>query len=202
MKGMSDPAKRIDETFTYGDYRLWPEEERWELIEGVPYSMSPGPMRRHQELSKRLFWRICAFLEGKPCTAYDAPFDVLLPAGNEDDDEVLTVVQPDIVVYCDLSKLMPKGARGAPDWVIEVLSPYTSKKDFGIKSDLFEKHGVREYWIVDPASLAIHVWRLGEGGRFGKEALYEAGEGDPTLVIPSIFEGLSFDMHALFVNLD
>jgi Uma2 family endonuclease len=201
MKPMSDPVKRLDETFTYGDYRQWPEGERWELIEGVPYSMSPAPMRRHQELSKRLFWRICAFLEGKPCTAYDAPLDVLLPAGNEDDDEVLTVVQPDIVVYCDQSRLTTAGARGAPDWVVEVLSPHTAKKDFGAKSVLFEKHGVREYWIVDPASRVIHAWQLAENGRFGEESLYEAGVGSPTAA-PVIFEGLSFDVDALFASLD
>jgi Uma2 family endonuclease len=134
-------------------------------------------------------------LKGKPCEVYDAPFDVLLPKASEGDDEVDTVVPPDIVIFCDKSKLTK---RGAPDWVIEILSPRTAKKDFEVKHRLYQSHGVREYWIVDPASAAVHVWRLGEDGAFGDEALYEDGES----IGSAVFDGLIIDLKELFADLD
>ena len=145
------------ERFTYRHYRTWPDEERWELIDGQAWSMSPAPMREHQELSARLFNMVYDLLKGKPCKAYDAPFDVLPPGSEEKDDEVDTVVQPDIAVFCDDSKLTKRGARGAPGRIIEILSPRTAKKDYEVKHRLYERHGVREYWIVDPKAAPTSV---------------------------------------------
>ena len=195
---MADAAQGLEERFTYGDYRTWPDDERWELIEGIAYSMSPAPMRRHQKLSGRLFLEIGIYLKGKPCEVYEAPFDVLLPRMDEIDDEVDTVVQPDIVVFCVKSRLTRHGARGAPDWAIEILSARSARKDFGAKHQLYQRHGVREYWIVDPDAAVIHAWRLGEGGLFGEEALYEDGEAAPS----SVLEGLVVDTRELFKDLD
>jgi Uma2 family endonuclease len=128
--------------------------------------MSPAPLRYHQKIASRFNTWLEILLEGKPCRAYIAPFDVLLPKGNEADDEVDCVVQPDVVVYCDRSKLTRAGARGAPDLVLEVLSPSTSKKDQREKFDLYERTGVREYWVADPAGKWFCVYRRGPEGRF------------------------------------
>ena len=195
---MGDPAQTPQERFTYRQYRTWPDSERWELIEGHAWAMSPAPMTRHQELSGKLFLDIGIFLKGKPCKVYDAPFDILFPKGEESDDEVQTVVQPDIVVICDRSKITKRGGRGAPDWVIEILSPRTAKKDFETKHRLYERHGVREYWIVDPGNESIHAWLLGPETRFGEEQLYEDGEAAPSTVL----EGLVIDTRELFAELE
>jgi Uma2 family endonuclease len=194
---MGNPLLAPEERFTYRHYKTWPDEERWELIEGHAWGMSPAPLRGHQGISGLLCRRIGNFLEGKPCKAYSAPFDVLLPASDEADEEVGTVVQPDIIVICDRSKLTPRGARGAPDLVVEIVSPRTAKKDYETKYHLYERHGVREYWIVDPGARAIHAWRLGADGRFGEEALYEEGQ------LPStVLEGFVVDLKELFAELE
>jgi Uma2 family endonuclease len=198
MERMGNPLLAPGERFTYRHYRTWPDEERWELIDGQAWAMSPAPMREHQELSGKLFVEISVFLKGKPCKAYDAPFDVLLPGSGEEDDEVDTVVQPDIVVFCDRSKLTKRGARGAPDWIIEILSPRTAKKDYEVKHRLYERHGVREYWIVDPNAAVIHAWRIGADGRYGDERIYEDGEAAPS----SALDGLVIDTRELFAELE
>jgi Uma2 family endonuclease len=195
---MGNPTLAPDERFTYRHYRTWPDEERWELIEGHAWAMSPTPIRPHQKLSMRLSGWINSFLEGKPCEVYAAPFDVLFPESDEPDDEIGTVVQPDILVICDKSKLTRSGARGAPDWVIEILSPRTAKKDFEVKHRLYERHGVREYWIVDPGAAVIHAWRLGKNEKYGEETIYEDGEAAPS----SVLNGLVIDTKKLFADLD
>ena len=143
MERMGNPALAPSEHFTYRHYKTWPDSERWELIDGQAWNMSPAPLRRHQELQHRLALRIGNFLTDKPCKVYEAPFDVLLPAGDEADDEVDSVVQPDLVVFCDRSKLTERGARCAPDLVVEILSPSTSRKDLNEKFRLYERQGVR-----------------------------------------------------------
>lgn len=147
-----------DPRFTYGDYRLWAGDERWELIDGQAYLMSPAPSRRHQKALMGLALQIGNALEESPCEVYPAPFDVRLPERDEVNDEVRTVVQPDLVVVCDPAKLDDAGCRGAPDWVIEILSPATTARDRVEKRDLYEKHGVGEYWVLDPNSggLTLH----------------------------------------------
>jgi Uma2 family endonuclease len=199
MERMGNPAQDIGGKFTYRHYLTWPDEERWELIEGVAWSMSPAPKRGHQEIQARLLTEIRVFLKGKPCKAYDAPFDVLLPRAGEADDKVDTVVQPDLVVYCDRSKLTPAGARGAPDLIVEILSPSTSKKDQREKFDLYQKHGVREYWIVDPAGAWLCVYRLKPDGQFDegdlRESLREYGP-----IASSVLEGFAVDPAELFAE--
>jgi Uma2 family endonuclease len=197
MERMGNPALSPNERFTYRHYRTWPDEERWELIDGHAWAMSPAPMTRHQELSGKLFLEIGLFLKGKPWKVYDAPFDVLLPKSIEADDDVDTVVQPDISIFCDTSKITKRGARGAPDWVIEILSARTAKKDFETKYQLYQRHGVREYWIVDPGAAAIHAWRINAKGLFGDETIYEEGDSSPSVVL----EGLIIDVTQLFSDL-
>lgn len=199
---MGDPALAPEERFTYRHYRTWPEGERWELIEGRAYSMCAAPSRAHQKLSFRLVRLIGAFLEGKACEAYAAPFDVLLPSGGEEDDEVDTVVEPDIVVYCDRSKLTKEGARGAPDLVVEILSPSTSRKDQHEKFELYERHKVREYWVVDPDGRWLCVYRLDGRGRYDSGELREPGRNSYGPVASRVLEGLVVDTEGLFAGLD
>ncbi|MFZ2956380.1 MAG: Uma2 family endonuclease [Candidatus Ozemobacteraceae bacterium] len=149
--------------FTYADYVNWPDDERWEIIDGVPYDMTPAPNRLHQEISGKFFLQIGNFLEDKSCKVYHAPFDVRLPDKDEKDEDVLTVVQPDIVVVCDEKKLDDKGCRGSPDMVIEIISPFTSKKDKIKKFELYERHKIREYWIIHPAERFVEVYILTDG---------------------------------------
>ena len=166
---------------TYGEYLTWPDELRYELIDGRAYAMSPAPTRRHQEIVGELFRQIANALQGHPCRAYVAPFDVRLPRGSEADDDVDTVVQPDIAVFCDRSRLDERGARGAPDWIIEVLSPGTAGHDQLLKRDLYERHGVAEYWLVHPGDRLVTVYRLLDGA-YGKPHVQEfAGSLGPTI---------------------
>ncbi|MGA2547406.1 MAG: Uma2 family endonuclease [Rectinemataceae bacterium] len=201
MNRMGDPNLAPQERFTYRHYRTWPDSERWEIIDGHAWAMSPAPKSRHQALVWKLSSLIYNFLKGKPCRAYPAPFDVLLPRGNEDDDEVDTIVQPDISVFCDKSKITERGARGAPDLVVEILSPSTSKKDLKDKFELYEKHGVREYWVIDPSAWSVWVYRLGSGDRFDEGELKER-LGDTSPIASAVLEGFVVDPMELFADLD
>ncbi|MDR1727824.1 MAG: Uma2 family endonuclease, partial [Acidobacteriota bacterium] len=155
------PLPRREQRYTYADYCTWNDGERWELIDGAPYLMSPAPGRRHQEISGELFAQLHNFLEGKPCKVYIAPFDVRLDAGGEDD----TVCQPDIIVVCDTSKLDEKGCKGAPDLAVEVLSPSSTRMDGVVKLEKYREAGVREYWIVSPDARGVQAFLL-DGGRY------------------------------------
>ena len=150
-----------EKNHTYADYASWDDSvPRCELIEGVPVLMSPGPGRAHQWSSGRLFSKIDRFLEGKRCQIYAAPFDVRLNGLGDEDD---TVVQPDLSVICDLDKLDDKGCNGAPDMVIEILSPSNQKHDRYTKLELYQHAGVREYWIVDPEAKTVQANILNDG---------------------------------------
>lgn len=149
---------------TYGEYLNWPEEIRYELIDGVAYAMSPAPIRVHQEIVGEVFRQIANQLEHKSCRVYVAPFDVRLPDSDEADADIVTVVQPDIAVICDERKLDRRGCRGAPDWVIEVLSRASASHDQIRKLALFERHGVREYWIIHPEDRIVTVYEKMDSG--------------------------------------
>jgi len=144
--------------YTYADYLTWDDDQRYELIDGVPFLMS-APTVQHQRILGRLFLKIGNFLDGKSCEAFLAPFDVRLNADTTDD----TVVQPDIVIICDKSIMMKTGCVSAPDMAIEVLSPSTSMRDRALKLELYQRTGVREYWIVDPEEKLLHTHILDNG---------------------------------------
>ncbi|HEX3842902.1 MAG TPA: Uma2 family endonuclease [Steroidobacteraceae bacterium] len=152
---------------TYADYFSWPDDERYELIDGVAYVKEPpAPSRSHQELVGELYHQIRLALEGKRWRAYVAPFDVRLPKAGEPDDLIDTVVQPDVVIVRDLSKLDKRGMRGAPDWIAEVLSPATTSHDQIVKIPVYERAGVLEVWLVHPIDRTLTIHRL-ENERYG-----------------------------------
>lgn len=159
------PASLQTPRFTYGDYRHWQGDERWELVDGEAFLMSPAPRVAHQRAVGTIYRQIADFLEDKPCEVLMSPIDVRLPKSGEPDDAVDTVIQPDLVVVCDPTKIDELGVRGAPDLVIEVLSPATAGRDRVLKRDLLERAGVREYWLVKPIDLDIDVYHR-EGERF------------------------------------
>lgn len=156
------PSQKPDSKYTYADYCSWPDTERWEILDGVPVAMSPFPNRYHQKISGRLYFAVQAVLNEKkiPCEIYAAPFDVRLPEYNEADESVTNVVQPDLSIICDKNKLDDRGCRGAPDVIIEILSPSTASNDMIVKKELYEKHRVREYWIVQPMERIVIVYKL------------------------------------------
>jgi len=148
-------AKKLENRYTYKEYANWDDDKRWELIDGIPYMMS-GPNTQHQRILGRLHIEIGTYLKGKKCEIFPAPFDVRLNHKSNDD----TVVQPDLVIVCDPSIIDDKGCKGAPDMVIEILSPSSGKMDKLIKFDKYLQAGVKEYWIVDPLTETIEVFLL------------------------------------------
>lgn len=158
---------------TYADYLTWADGERDELIDGTAYIREPpAPSRLHQELAGELYHQIRLALEGKPCRAYVAPFDVRLPKAGEADDQIDTVVQPDVLIVCDLKKLDGRGMRGAPDWIAEVLSPTTASHDQIVKLPIYERAGVLEVWFVHPADRTVSTYRL-DGERYARPVILE-----------------------------
>lgn len=190
---MSLPLER--NKYNYGAYLQWPEGERVEIIDGRVYAMSPAPARIHQEVLLRIGTEFSMFLRGKSCKAYIAPFDVRLPKGNESDEETDTVVQPDLSVICDPSKLDDRGARGAPDLIIEVISPGSLKYDLTVKKRLYERVGVKEYWMVYPLERIIMIYKLDEAAGH-----YDDGEAyDKKAMAPvGIFPELELDLSQVF----
>ena len=156
-------ATRDDRHHTYADYCAWSEDVRYELIEGHAYAMAPAPSIPHQELLLALARQIADCLEGSDCRPFVAPVDVRLPRRDEADDNIDTVVQPDLLVVCDPAKIDQRGIRGAPDWIIEIISPTTAGHDQIVKRALYEHHGVREYWLVHPTDRVLTIYRLVTG---------------------------------------
>ena len=193
---MPQPAQKRDARHTYADYLTWSDDERWELIHGVAYNMTPAPSRRHQAISMELARQFANHLVGKRCKVFNAPFDVRLPKPGETDETTSTVVQPDLVVVCDPAKLDDRGCKGAPDLVIEILSPESLARDQREKLILYEQAGVPEYWIVHPADKTVSIYRQGSDSLYGKPALYTSEERPPVGVLPE----LEIDLGAVFTE--
>ena len=187
---MGEPVQK-EKRYTFADYMTWTREERYELIDGAEYLMSPGPTWRHQSISERISRRIGNFLEGKPCLLFYAPFDVRLNADAGDD----TVVQPDISVVCDRSKLDDHGCVGAPDLVIEILSPSTERHDRLVKFNVYLRAGVREYWVVDQEYNTVSVHIL-DNGRY-VTSVYGNTDHLPVHVLP----GCEINLNEVFAEL-
>ena len=146
--------------YTYADYVNFSFDEMVELIRGKIFKMTPAPSASHQRVSRELLVQIADCLKGKKCEVFTAPLDVILPVEGKSFEASDRVVQPDICVICDASKIKEQGCFGAPDWIIEILSPHTAKKDLQDKFSLYEESGVKEYWIVEPRNQTVEVFVL------------------------------------------
>jgi Uma2 family endonuclease len=195
MEIILDPNKR----YTYADYLTWLDDKTRELIHGFVQKMSPAPRSEHVRVSSNIFGHLWSFArknKGK-CNVFAAPFDVRLPKrGETADDKIDTVVQPDICVICDASKIDEFGCCGAPDMIVEILSPSTAKRDLNEKFNLYEESGVKEYWVVHPKDKTIAVFLLQENGKYNDGIVYERAAAVPVYVfdnyliaLEDIFEG-------------
>jgi len=184
----------LNKKYSYADYLQWQFEETVELIQGKIAQMSPAPKRIHQKVSGCFFVEMAQYFNGHPCEFYAAPFDVRFPKQRHDDKSIVfTVVQPDICVICDLTKLDENGCNGAPDLVVEITSKITRQRDFHDKFELYQEAGVYEYWIVEPLERVIYQNHL-EGGRYRMAAL--VGEGE---ILKSLhFAGLEIPVSQIF----
>lgn len=177
--------RRDQHHHTYGDYLSWPEDVRYELIDGVAYMMSPAPGLQHQELAGGIYAQLRQQLGNGPCRPFIAPIDVLLPKGNEADEQVESIVQPDVLVVCDPARLSERGVRGAPDFIVEVSSPSTASHDHSLKRRLYERTGVKEFWLVHPVDRIVTIYRL-QSGEYAKPDVQELAGETQVAVLPKV----------------
>lgn len=187
------PLPQGDKKYTYSDYLTWPENERWEIIDGVP-SLQASPTWQHQAISRELLTQFSLYLKNKPCQVFASPFDLRLPEANESDEETTFVVQPDLVVICNQNGLKGTGYYGTPTLVIEISSPATARNDKVTKFNRYEKAGVKEYWIVEPEGKFISVFTLQPNNRYGRPEVFT--EIDKITV--SVFPDLIIDLKDVF----
>jgi Uma2 family endonuclease len=186
----------LSKTYTYADYLKWTFDERVELIKGKIFKMSPAPTSIHQRLSLRINLALGNYLEGKKCEVFSAPFDVRLPRKSKDDKEIITVLQPDICVICDSSKVEENGCIGAPDIVIEILSPSNNKKELKYKHEVYQEAGVKEYWVIDPREKAAQIFLLTNGKLLASGHLYAEDK-----VTTPILPDFTLDLSSVFKNI-
>jgi Uma2 family endonuclease len=190
----------LDKKYTYADYVKWTFDEAVELIKGRIFKMA-APLSNHQDSSTNLNYLFKGYLKGKPCKVYAAPFDVRLPkpiSQRKSDKDIETVVQPDICVVCDLSKIDRRGCVGAPDLIVEILSKGTASKDVKDKFEVYEESGVKEYWIVSLTERLVNVFRLNEQGKYvpdnrpyvPSDTIRVGIFSDFSILVDDIFEGL------------
>lgn len=185
----------LTKSYTYADYLTWNFQERLEILKGRIFKMSPAPSRKHQRISKEISGIFYNYFKNKSCEFYVAPFDVRLINYKKStaDNQITTVFQPDICVICDKEKLDDRGCIGAPDLIVEILSPGNSKKEMDIKFDLYEENGVKEYWIVEPFQKSILIYTLQNDTYIGLKPIAEEG-----LVHSPLFPEMSFNVEEVF----
>lgn len=182
---------------TYADYLIWSADSGNEVIDGVAYVREPpSPSRCHQEVVLELGLQIATSLAGKPVRGYVAPLDVRLPKQSGADDQIDTVVQPDVFIVCDPEKLDDRGVHGAPDWIAEVLSPSTANYDRTTKLRAYERAGVPEVWLTDPADRTVTIYRIA-AGRYAQPVALELEGRTAIAAVP----GVSIDWDRLLASL-
>ena len=174
-----------DYTYTYADYLKWQWEERVELFKGAIMKMA-APNTKHQMISVKLLGNFISVLANKTCRVFHAPFDVRLPVQNRKrDNEITTVVQPDLCVVCDEAKIDERGCLGAPDIVIEILSPGNSKKEMQAKFGLYEEAGVLEYWVIIPVEEIVIIHYL-ETSKYSRNKIFSSGQVITSELLPAL----------------
>ena len=188
------PAKQLN-TYTYQDYKDFDDSMRCEIIEGEIVMMSPAPSVWHQDILSNLHFELRSFFKRKKCKPYVSPIDVLLNYEYKGENSDI-ILQPDILVLCDKNKLDSRAILGAPDLVVEILSPSTAKYDFGKKLELYLAYGVKEYWIVDTNAKTIHL--NFEVNKDYEETIYYADDKDKNIIKSRLFEGLEIPLSEVF----
>ncbi len=183
-------------SYTYADYLSWEIDEMVELIRGKVFRQAAAPRVIHQRISGKIFNSLYNFLEGKPCEVFAAPFDVRLPVASKRHEDIDTVVQPDLCVVCDPEKLDELGCMGAPDLIVEILSPGNNKKDLKLKYEVYEASGVREYWVIHPDERTLLIYFLDQG-QFRASRLYTLGDRVSSQAVP----GFELELDSVFVGL-
>ena len=194
---MMELSLDMNKRYSYADYLTWIDDKSRELINGFIKMMSPAPRVVHAKVSHRLSVYLGLYVMKNKCNCevFAAPFDVRLPKqGETADDKIDTVVQPDICVICDLSKLDERGCCGAPDMIVEIVSPSTIRNDVVDKFALYEASGVKEYWIVHPKDKAINIFLLQEDGKYDAGTLYELEGKAPV----HVFGNYQIDLNDIF----
>ncbi len=182
---MAGNAQRdTHDELSYADYLNWPNDERFEIIDGVSYAMN-APLRIHQEILVEFTRQFANHFKNKTCKVYVAPFDVRLASRSKRDEEIFDVVQPDISVICDPDKLDEKGCLGAPDLIVEILSPASMSYDNVKKRALYEKTGVKEFWLVHPTDGMVMAYRL-KDGLYGKPEIFDRLSGAQSAIFPDL----------------
>ncbi len=187
----------LNKRYTYADYLTWMDDVRRELFDGFIQLMTPAPSRIHQKISTTLSSIFWIFLRNKSCEVYHAPSDVRLPKGKQAkaDKKIFTVLQPDVYVICDLTKMDDRGCLGAPDMIIEIISGKNSKRDVKDKFEIYQEHGVHEYWIVSPNDETVTVFVLDDKRKFKFKGMYAGDDKIPV----NIFNGeLKVDLTEVF----
>ncbi len=190
----------LNKTYSYADYLTWQFEQYVELIKGKIWKMSPAPRTSHQRISWNFTGLFFNYLQKKACKAFAAPFDVRLydkKRYEKANKHIFTVVQPDLCVICDNSKIDDFGCLGAPDLIVEILSPGNSKKEMRVKYELYEESGVREYWVADPERQTVQVFTLNENDKFETKKIFVSDD----VMHSFIFEDLQIDLNQVFQNL-
>jgi len=190
----------LTKTYSYADYLQWTFEERLELIKGKIFKMTPAPASKHQRLSWILSGELYSHLKGKTCQAFPAPFDVRLPkrGAENNDKQIITVVQPDICVICDPTKIDKRGCTGPPDIVIEILSPGNNQKELQNKYDVYEESGVLEYWIISPQDKTFLKYTLNKEGKYQPSRVLTIGDYIQTPVL----SGFMLDLETVFEGIE
>lgn len=192
------PTGQAGGDYSYADYLTWEFEEMVEIIKGKVFkSAAVAPRRIHQKLSGNVFNKLHNYLNRKSCEVYDAPFDVRLPVKSKKNEDIFTVVQPDICVICDKSKLDEYGCIGAPDLIVEILSPGNNKKELQNKYEVYEESGVKEYWIIQPYELTLLIYTLMDG-KYIPSKLFTVGD----IVESKCIMGFKLDLNEVFSDLD
>jgi Uma2 family endonuclease len=187
----------LNGTYSYADYLKWHLHEAIELIKGKIKKMSPAPNMKHQRISLTLSWHWHSYLRTKKCKVFTAPFDVRLydkKKSTKANKDIFTVVQPDICVICDESKLDDKGCIGAPDLIIEILSLGNTKREMKVKYELYEEAGVREYWLVYPYEESVTRFILDDNDKFQYAGIFSNDD----IITPIIFPDLHIDLADVF----
>ncbi|MEY4209823.1 MAG: hypothetical protein RLZ92_201 [Pseudomonadota bacterium] len=189
----------LNASYSYADYLTWQLEETVELIKGKIMAMSPAPNVKHQSIAGNLFLYLGSYFKHKTCRTFMAPFDVKLYDSRKsqlNDREVFSVVQPDLCVICDKSKLTVQGCDGAPDWIIEVLSLGNSKKELHLKFELYQENGVSEYWMVHPYEQTVYQFVLNSEDKYQLHAMYAGDD----IATPYLFPELKIDLADVFAE--